>query len=607
MDGWHMGNDSNNAEPATAVKRPRGRPVVKTLDDHKADGTYRKDRHGPLGPEVLQYEDKPDALSVLKDSAASQSKWINNESDERAVRDGCRFSLAHAEHAANFFPRYLRHSKGRWSGKPFELLDWQRDKIIYPIFGWMRPDGQRRFRKSFVGVPKKNGKSTLASGIGLYMLTADGEPGPEIYSVATDRDQASIVHREALNMVEASEELQFCLKINWSTHNLRYKKLRGWYRALSSTASGKEGLNIHCSIIDELHAWRGVDLWNSLQYGYRSRMQPLQFVITTAGDDTESVCYKLYERAKAILSGDITDQSFFACVYEADEIDDWSDPAVWRKANPSLGSTIIEEDFGRDADEAKERLSTEVSFKRYSLNLWAKAASPWLRATDWSSCGDSYNDDDMNGRDCWIGLDLAKTRDMTAGVAVFNPTDQDPLWRLLAYFWMPEDTARDPQRRGDYEQWAADGWLTLTPGNVCDYGYVKKFIGESLASKFNVRELVYDPWGAEHLTQEISDEYGIERVSFGQTITNFAEPTSEFERLVVSRMLRHNDNPILSWQAGHVTVRADVNNNKRPVKPPQDDYRKIDGIVGAVMGVGRALSSAPEAESVYKSRGLIVL
>src|SRR5215831_5309752 len=281
--------------------------------------------------------------------------------DEAALAEGCTFHAASAERVRQFFRSFLRHSKGQWAGKPFELLDWQFTDIIAPLFGWKRADGSRRFRRAYIEVPKKNGKSTLASGIGLYLLVGDGEPGAEVYSVAADRYQANIVHGEAIRMVRASPGLSSRLELNRTTHNISFPKLSAWYRSLSSEANTKEGLNAHGLIIDELHAWKGRGLWDALRYAGRSRRQPLLFAITTAGDDMDSICREQHDYAKGVLSGEILDTRFFAYIRRAAAIaegdredDDWADPAIWHKANPSLGVTIDPGEFARDVEEAKQ-------------------------------------------------------------------------------------------------------------------------------------------------------------------------------------------------------------------------------------------------------------
>jgi phage terminase large subunit-like protein len=519
-------------------------------------------------------------------------RWIQSAADERAAADGCRFDEAAGLHVVEFFRRFLRHSKGEWAGRPFELLDWQRDGITMPLFGWKRPDGTRRFRKTYIEIPKKNGKSTLASGVGLYLLVGDGEPGAEIYSAATDQQQASIVHGEAIHMVESSPELSSVLQINQSTKTITYLGTKSVYKALSKEANSKEGLNAHGIIADELHAWYGRKLWDALKYAFRARRQGLLFVITTAGEDELSVCYEQYEYAKSVLSGAIHDDRFFAFIREAGPKDDWTDIEVARRANPSLGITIQEDEFRADIAEAQKTLAAQATFKRYSLNIWSTGVSPWLSPESWAGCFEKFSEADLLGRPCFGGLDLAKTRDMTAFVLCFP--DGDDRYLLLPYFWLPEETANNPDAPVEYRVWAEEGLIELTPGNVCDYGFVKKQI-VAASQKFALQDYAYDPWNAEHLTQELQEEHDLKRFEFRQTLTNFAAPTAEFERLVVGGGLKQNGHAILSAQAGWVNVYINANGDRRPIKPKKRSHRKIDGIVAGIMALARAMKGSAES------------
>lgn len=531
---------------------------------------------------------------------AATKPWIRNAADEQAVSEGCYFDATAAERVKTFFAKFLRHSKGQWAGEPFSLLDWQYDDLIAPLFGWKRKDGSRRFRVAYVEIPKKNGKSTIASGVGLYMLVGDGEPGAEVYSVAADRNQANIVHGEAVRMVDASPALSKYLDVNRSSFNIAFHRANSWYRSLSSEANTKEGLNAHCRIHDELHAWKGRGLWDALKYAGASRRQPLSFSITTAGDDMESVCREQHDYAKDVLSGAVKDTRFFAYIRAADTVvegaekdDDWTEPAVWRKANPSLGVTMSEKDFADDCEEAKKSPVMQSSFKRYRLNIWASGTCPWLRPEAWLACRDDYAAEDLAGRPCFGGLDLSKSRDMTALVLCFPEIEE--VYRLLAWFWLPEDTVNDPDSPEYLRVWRRQNFLQVTPGGVCDYRVIKETV-KALAERYEIRDLAYDPYNAEQVTQEIEAETGVKRVLFPQTINHFAGPTGEFERLVLAGKLRHNGHPIMTWQAGHVQVKVDLNNNKRPVKPAPHDRRKIDGIVGAIMALARATLQPAEAE-----------
>ena len=541
---------------------------------------------------------------------SATKRWVKNAADEYAVSQGCFFDEAKAKHVEDFFRIFLRHSKGEWAGKPFELLDWQREDLVYPLFGWQRPDGTRRFRRSFVFLPKKQGKSTIASGLGLYMLCGDGEPGSEVYSAANDQQQASIVHGEAINMVEASPELSALLKINFSNKNIIYPGTRSYYRALSSSPAGSEGLNAHAVVIDELHAWRGDKLWNSLKYAFRARRQGLIFVITTAGDDETSVCYQQYEYAKQVLSGDVKDDRFFSFVCEASKDDDWTQEETWHKANPSLGQTVRLDDFAADVSEARNApASVQSAFKRYSLNIWTSSTNAMLKPEDWASCKRDFTEQDLHGEPCWGGLDLSKSRDMTAFSLTFKTTFEEDTenneYKVLTWYWLPEDVATHKDAPSYIRDWVDRGFIYLTPGNVCDYNFVINSI-VSISQRFSIQHFAYDPWNAESTTQALADTHGIKRVSFSQTASNYAEPTAEFERLVLSGRLHHNDNPVLNWQARNVVAKTDVNGNRRPVKPTFEDPRKIDGVVATIMALSQAMT-ANYRPSIYETRGILAV
>lgn len=578
----------------------------KSQAEHLRDGTYRPDRHGPLTAGVLDWPEKPPAN--IWASVKSQQRWIQGPADEHAVAAGCRFNERLAEHTAAFFPRFLCHSKGEWAGQSFELNQFQREKIIYPLFGWVLPDGCRRFRRSYIEIPKKNYKSTTASGIGLYMLAGDGEAGAEVYSLGADRDQAGVVHKEAIHMVDASEELAAVLKINRSTHVISCPATNSFYRALSSSRRGKQGFNIHCGIADELHEWFGNELWESIKYGYRARRNPLQFVITNAGDDLQSICYKQREKAQAILDGVLFDNSFFAliCAVTREEAEaevaavreGATELPVARRCNPGLGHVIREEDLVTDIRDAIQIPSELPNLLRLTYGVWEIGSNPWLDIEQWKRCGAEYNEEDLEGQLCYAGLDLSQVNDMTSLVLVF-PQD-DGTYRLLCYFWLPADTIQAERKIVDYQEWARHGYLTAIPGSVIEEAWIETFIAEHIIPKFDVAGLYYDPMYAEGITQRLEDEHGLDRIKFKQTIMEFAGPTAAFERLVISGKLQHNRHPILTWQAGHVQVKPDVNNNKRPIKPPDDDHRKIDGIVAAVMALSGALSEEYEDEGTLE-------
>jgi phage terminase large subunit-like protein len=590
----------------------------------------------------------PQLPQLLTD--ARREGWANRiktAADEAAVLAGCRFDQAAADHVVNFFCTFLRQSQGRWAGQPFEPAPWQREDLLEPLFGWMRPDGTRRFRISYTFLAKKNGKSTLASGIGLYMLAGDGEMGAKIYSAATDREQASIVHAEAMNMVDASPALSRELVVNRSSRVIAYPATQSVYKAMSAEAANKEGLNAHAVIVDELHVWRGRVLWDCLRWAFAARTQPLLFIITTAGDDPNSVCYEQHQYAESILKGEIAGedaQRYFAYIRAAGEKDDIDDPATWHKANPALGEIIKIEDFRCDLLEAKKSPSSLSAFKRYRLNIWITSSSPAINAEDWKACAAEFDEESLRGRDCVAALDLSQKNDMSALDLVFPDgveeerepklfeeppksaeemdQDADPevesaiekalrcrlRFKVLPYFWMPEDTINSTTNINapKYRDWLAQGFLEQTPGGEVDYAYIRRRI-VALKKKFNIVAIVYDPTFAAPITQDLDNRHGIRRIEFPQTVTYYAAPCVLLEQSVMAHRLQHPNHPILNWHAGNLAFRSNVNNYKRPVKPDDKNPRKIDGMVSLIQGLYGAGNPAivGESTSVYSERGLL--
>lgn len=532
-------------------------------------------------------------------TAASVDPWVRSPADGLAVAEGCSFDLEAAERVRRFFRRFLRHSKGEWAGQPFELLDWQWRDVVAPLFGWRRPDGTRRYRRAGIWVPKKNGKSTLLSAIALYLLVADGEAGAEVYSAAADREQAAIVYREAAAMVRASPQLAGRVEILDTTKTLRFLERQAQYKALSAEAPTKEGLNIHGLIFDELHAQRSRDLWDCLAYGGAARRQPLSVSISTAGYDRDSIGYEQYRYAQGVLEGTILDSAFFPFVAEASEADDWTDPAVWRKANPSFGITVKADQFEADFKEAKASPAKENAFRRYRLNQWTEQSTRWLALDRWDACAAPVDPEALRGQPCYAGLDLASTTDLASLVLVFP--DGEGGYDVLPYFWAPQEADRRRERanKARLDSWARQGLVTLTPGDVLDYDRIRARVNE-LAEIYPLREVAIDRWNATQLATQLQGD-GLVVVAFGQGFASMSAPTKELEKLVLAGKVRHGGHPVLRWNASNVAVKQDAAGNLKPDKERSGD--KIDGIVALVMALGRALV-APTAGSVYESRGL---
>ena len=528
-----------------------------------------------------------------------QLEVVKSDADQRAMGRGCYFDHAAAAHVCDFFEKFLVHSKGRWAGQPFKLMDWQRHDVLMPLFGWKRADGTRRYRMAYIEVPKKNGKSTLGAGIGLYMLVADGEDGAEVYCAAADRDQASIVFREAANMVEASAHLNRRLQVLRSVKTIN-KDGASWYKALSADVPTKEGLNIHFLNFDELHAQRTREMWETLRYGGASRQQPMTITITTAGYDRHSICYEQHDYACKVRDGIIEDDSFFPYIRAASEDDDWTDPETWRKANPSMGVTIDEEEMAASCKEAQEIATKENAFKRYRLNIWTEQDVRWLPMDKWDACGGVV--DGLDGRQCFAGLDLASTTDIAAFVLLFP---DDPGYLVLPFFWTPRDTAHQRERkdRVPYVTWGREGLIKLTEGNVIDYDVLRQDINE-LGKRYEIREIAIDRWNSTQLQTQLMGD-GFEVVQFGQGYASMTAPTKELERLVLEAKLAHGGNPVLRWMASNVTVETDAAGNLKPSK--KKSIEKIDGIVATIMALGRAMVSEGDGKSVYDQRGILTV
>lgn len=526
-------------------------------------------------------------------------KMVKSPQDEAAVEEGCYYDPEAAAYVQEFFESFLRHTKGQWSGKPFELLDWEKE-INDALFGWKREDGTRRYRQAYVEVPKKNGKSSYAAGLAAYMLHADGEPGAEVYSAAYDRSQASIVYREASQMIRASSGLEKRTKLLDARKRMVVPATNSFYQALSRDAHAAEGINVHCLIFDELHVQKTPDLWDALRYGGAARSQPLLMMITTAGVRQESIGYEQHKYAQQIIDGTIIDTSFFAKIYAADKDDDWTDPEVWKKANPSFGITINEEDFAHECQEAQASPRKENNFRRYRLNQWTEQAERWLSLDKWDACDDEPID--FKGYDVYGGLDLASTTDV-ASLAL--GVEHGGEWSVRNWYWIPEDNAAEREHRDGvpYLQWAREGYIELTPGNSIDYGAIQRKILE-LDSMYGIRELGFDPWNSTQFCQELAEQHGMSMVQVRQGYVSLNEPTKKLEGLVVSGRLRHGGNPVTRWMAGNVTVKEDPAGNLKPDKGKSTE--KIDGIAAIVTMLNRGMFN--EGGSVYTSeRGILTI
>jgi phage terminase large subunit-like protein len=523
-----------------------------------------------------------------------------------AKKRGLRFDVDKAHHAIEFF-RYLRHSKGRWAGKVFELEPWQ-EFILWELFGWYRADGRRRFRESYTEVARKNGKTTFAAGIGLYMLAGDREPGAEVYTAATKKDQAKIMHDEAVRMVKSSPELSAHLET--FRDNISSPTTASKYTPLGADSKTEDGLNIHCALIDELHAHPNGDLYQVLDTATAARKSPLIFAITTAGADETSFCFAQREYASSVLGGAITDDTLFALIFAIDEKDDWRDARIWPKANPNLGVTIEIDELADQVKQATQSPRKQNAIRRLRLNEWMRSTTRYLDLAAWDACRGKPMPIELEqlhaGDLCYAGLDLSTNDDVTAFVALFPPAEDAGTWDVVCRFWIPEDglVERVRTHKVPYDVWEREGWVTVTAGNVIDYRRVREDI-EELLKPYRTHEIGFDGWNATETSLELA-EAGFEMVKVGASYGSISPALKLIENLVLSRRLRHGGHPVLRWMADNLEVR-EHDGAVRPVKPGNKmSHKKIDGMVALVLAMSRAMvPMEPEApESVYERRGI---
>lgn len=518
---------------------------------------------------------------------------------ERHLRDLKRkdlvWKLDKANRIIEFFPDMLVLEDGR----PFELEPFQ-EFIVGSLFGWYRLDGTRRFRTAYIEMGKGNGKTPLAAGIGLYGQVADDEPAAEIYSAATSVDQAKLVWKDADRMVDGSAELsELILR---QVNALLIPGDHSVFRPLSAEKRGLDGKRVHIGLIDELHEHPSAIVVDKIRAGTKRRRNALIFEITNSGYDRTSVCWQHHELSLKIFEGIINNDSWFAYVCALDEKDKWTNPKVWIKANPGLGTILPKKYLEELVMEAKNMPSKENIVRRLNFCQWTEQSVRWLQMPMWDKGAAAVERILLQGRECYGGLDLARVNDLSAFVLLFPPVEEGEKWKVLVWFWVPEDDilVRAERDRVPYDVWVREGLIEKTPGNVTDFGFIEKQIIK-LAGLFDIREIAFDRTFAGELVGNLMEE-GLEMVEFGQGFLSMATPTAELERIIKGEMLEHGGNPVLRWNASNVSVQQDAAGNIKPDK--EHSSEKIDGIVALIMALGRALVNGSDGRSVYDTRGI---
>jgi phage terminase large subunit-like protein len=557
--------------------------------------TAKKPRSAPA-------EDKPSRSAASRTRTAKRRGWkrllcLLPGYDPYKNAEAFYFDEDAAQLALDFFTECLTHAKGELAGQPVVLEPWEQS-IIANAFGWKRrSDGTRRYRKVFVFVPRKNGKTTLVAGIVLLGLFVDGEPGAEVYSAAAEKDQAKICFDIAKSMTMGDKDL--CARAEIYLNSIVLKGTNSFYKPLSADAHTKHGYNAHFVVIDELHAQPNRNLVDVLETSVGSRRQPMIIYITTSDYERESICNEVHGYACKVRDGLIDDPHFLPAIYEASRDDDWTSEATWKKANPNYGVSLKPEYMRAECEKAKNTPSYENTFKRLMLNIRTEQARRWLQMDKWDACPSQIDLESLRGRPCYGGLDLANISDIASFALAFP---EEVGYTIVVYNWAPEDTAeeREMKQGVPYLTWGKQGFIELTPGNSIDYRYIRKRINE-ISKIYNLIEIAYDPWNATHIATELGEEDGFKMIQFRQGFQSMNEPSKEMERLVMTGILNHGGNPVLRWQASNVSAKSDPAGNIKPDKESSSD--KIDGIVASIMAIGRAMVT-PDQVSVYSTRGI---
>ena len=517
---------------------------------------------------------------------------------ENALDKGWYFDRKAAIRAIGFIEK-LKHTKGKWAGQRFKLESWQQF-ILWNIFGWMKADGTRRFRYVYVEIARKNGKTALSAGIGLYMLFADGEARPEVYSAATVKDQARICFSDAVEIVKKTDLKNY---LSPYRNSIVYELKGGTMKPLSSDYGTHDGLNPSCGIIDEFHAHKDSGMFDVIKSAFGARRQPLMFIITTAGFNKNGACYAYRSNVIKILQGINEDDSLFGIIYTLDSKEEWDNPKMWIKSNPNLGVSVFPEYLADQVNDAKNRPEAVRNVMTKNVNLWVDAEKTWILDDMWQKCIGTTDIKSLRGCKCWGGLDLSNVSDITAFVLLFHENEK---FQLLPFFWIPEDKMLEKIRKENinYDKWSSLGFVKVTAGNVLDYDFVKADILQ-IAEIYDLQSTAYDRWNASQTIIDLQNE-GMECSPFGQGYGSMGAPTKEFEKMVLTEKIEHFGNPVLRWMMASTVVKTDPAGNIKPDK--EKSSQKIDGIVASIMALGEWMTAQAEGDNnPYNQRGMLSL
>ena len=562
-----------------------------------------RDQGLPVGEKPSASNDKSRSPRKRGQPDAEWRELLGNIPGYDPCRDseGFWFDDERAEIMLDFFPQCLQFIEGDVAGQPFVLEPWCQ-AIVANLYGWKRLDNNtRRYREALVFVARKNIKTTLGAGLVLATLFCDGEKRAQCYSAAADREQASLAFDIAKLMVAAEPHLSDRCKAYQKS--IVIPEDGSFYKSLSAEAYTKHGLGAHFVLSDELHVQPNRELIDVLKTSTAARSQPLVVHITTSDyERPDSICNEIHDYACKVRDGIINDPTFLPVIYEASISDDWTDEAVWAKANPNLHKSVSIEYLRKECLRAQETPPYENVFKRLHLNIRTQQDVRWIPMDKWDACAGNVDAKALHKQTCYGGLDLASTSDITCLVLAFPRGNK---FQLLPFYWVPQDSAnkRDKRDRTTYQKWIDQGVIRTTRGDMTDYGVVRKDINE-LANKYGIRKLAIDRMfqGAQ-LAQELAQD-GFDVDAFNQSVRGWAAPTLEFDRLIRTGDLEHGNCPVLNWMASNISVSVDNHGNMMPCKKKSTE--KIDGIVSAIMAVALCMANT-KTQSVYATRGVIAL
>jgi phage terminase large subunit-like protein len=532
-----------------------------------------------------------------RENATELELWFDEEAADRAVE---------------FCERYIRHSKGRWAGRPFVLLPWE-VFIVRSLFGWKRLDENgnetdaRRFRFAFVQVAKKNGKSLLASAIALLLTILDNEPGAEVYSAATTQDQARIVFDEAARSIRRSPTLQRFVKVfggrpQSRTNNISVERLAAKFEPLAADADTADGINPHGLIIDELHRWKRREFFDILLEGFGARENPLAFAITTAGAGQEGVWWEQRDYSSKVLERIVEDLEFFAFIAEPAKDADWTEEETWEQGNPSIDEVVDRKNLRKECQRAIALPSRENSFRRFKVGQLTEQIDRWIPLELWDSNGGKISEELLEGQPCFAGMDLSSTTDISTVCYWFPTLLEDGAHRLLWRAWLPEERIRTGTREDQvaYQQFVDAGVLQTTPGNVIDYAFIEAQVVAD-AERFEIQEFAFDPWNASSIVSRLQEVHGFTMVKVSQGVAGLSASSKEFEILLGKRKVCHGENPLARWCLSNLAIYTDAQGNIKPSK--KSSGGRIDLMTAAITALARAMLTFDHA-SVYETRGL---